>query len=135
MMMLCPNWVKLRVDDKTWMMNYEGDLVSLVIHIIYFKLWLIVIKSWCCKGVCLVLGLIGWYVIELKCLDYDLWGVGLRCICYKNGGWLPMCLSMKWYVNVLTSIIWILMKDDTHAIPIEIWWWWCYTRVRPYDLH
>ena len=43
--MLYPNWVELRVDGKTLMINYEGDLVSLVIPILYFKLWLIVIKS------------------------------------------------------------------------------------------
>ena len=73
------------------MMNYEGDLVSRVIPIFYFKLWLIVIKSWCCIGLCLVLGLIGLCDVELKCLDYDLWGVGLMCKCYKDG---------KWFTNV-----------------------------------
>ena len=71
MMMLYSNWVELRVDGKTLMMNYEGDLVSLVIPILYFKLWLIVIKSRCCIGVCLVLGFKGWYYVELKFLDYD----------------------------------------------------------------
>ena len=69
------------------MMDYEGDLISLVIPILYFKLWLIVIKSWCCIEVCLKLGWIGWYDVELKCLDYDLWGVGLICKCYKDGEW------------------------------------------------
>ena len=68
-------------------MNYEGDLVSLVIPIIYFKLWLIIIKSWGCIGVCLVLGLIGWHDIELGCVDFDSWGVCLRCKCYKDGEW------------------------------------------------
>ena len=43
--------------------------------------------SWCCIGVYLVLGLIGWYDVELKCLNYDLWGVGLRCKCYKDDEW------------------------------------------------
>ncbi len=35
----------VRVDDKTLMMDYEGYFVSLVTPILYFKLWLIVIKS------------------------------------------------------------------------------------------
>ena len=48
-----------------------------MISIIYFKLWLIVIKSLCCIGVYLVLGLIGWYDVELKCLYYD-------CEVYKD---------------------------------------------------
>ena len=51
------------------------------------QLWLIVINSWCCIGVCLVLRLIGWYDVELKCLDYDLWGVVLSCKFYKDGEW------------------------------------------------
>ena len=42
---LCTNWVELRVYSKTLMVNYEGDLVSLINLILYFKLWLIVMKS------------------------------------------------------------------------------------------
>ena len=38
-------------------------------------------------GVCLLLVLIGWYDVELKCLDYDLWGVDLRHKYYKDGEW------------------------------------------------
>ena len=72
MIILFPNWVDLRVDGNNLMMNYEGDLVSVMIPILYFKLCLIVIKSLCCIGVCLVLELIGWYDVELNCLDYDL---------------------------------------------------------------
>ena len=68
-------------------MNYEEDLVSLMIPILYFNLRLIVIKSWCCTWVCLVLVLIGCYDVELKCLDFDLWHVGLRCKCYKDDEW------------------------------------------------
>ena len=60
----------MTVYGKTLMINYEGDLKSLMISILYFKLWLIVIKSLFDIGVCLVLGLIGWYDIELKCLEY-----------------------------------------------------------------
>ena len=80
-----PNWVELRVYGKTLMMNYEGDLVSLMILIIYFKLWLIVFKSWCCIGVWLLLQFIGWYDVELRCLDCEV--LALRCKYYKEGQW------------------------------------------------
>ena len=52
-----------------------------------YPLLQIVIKSWCCIGVCHVLGLIGWYDIEFKFLKYVMWGVGLRCMCYNDGEW------------------------------------------------
>ena len=134
--MLYPNWVELRVDGKTLMMNYEGDLVSLVIPILYFKLWLIVIKSWCCIGVCLVLGLIGCYDVELKCLDY-VWFVRCWLICkrYKDGeGFTNVpyyevickCANLT-YMNCNERVILmqlLLSYDDDD-----------YIRDRPYDLH
>ena len=36
-MILYPYGVELRVDGKTLMINYEGDLVSLVILTLYFN--------------------------------------------------------------------------------------------------
>ena len=42
-MILYPIWFDIKVDGKTLMMDYEGDLVSIVIPILYFnygKLWL-----------------------------------------------------------------------------------------------
>ena len=61
-------------------MNYEGDLVSLMIPI----------------GIFLVLGLIGWYNDELKCLDYDcdLLAQDVNFIRMVND--LSMCLIMIW---------------------------------------
>ncbi len=45
MIMLYDNFVELRVDGNNLMMDYEGDLVCLMIPILYLKLCLIVIKS------------------------------------------------------------------------------------------
>ena len=120
-------------------MNYEGDLVSFMVPIFYFKLWLIVIKSWYGIGVWLVLGLIGFYDVELKCLDYDLWGVVLRCTCYKDGEWftnVPYYKVIYKFANITymncnerTILMQLLLRFDDDVIqglePMtynKIWW-------------
>ena len=128
------NLVELRVHGKALMMSYGGDLVSLMISIIYFKMWLIVIKSWCCIGVCLVLGLIGWYDVKSKWLDYGFWGFVLRCKCYKDGEWVAnvpyyevirKCAKLTYMnCNERIMLMQILLSYDDDE----------YTRVRPYDL-
>ena len=64
------NGIEMTVYGKILMMNYEEDLVSLMISIIYFELWLFLIKQWCYIGEILVLGFIGWYDVELTFVDY-----------------------------------------------------------------
>ena len=91
-----PNWIKLRVCGKTLMMNYAEDLVSLMIHILYFKLWLIVIKSWCCIEVCLVVGLKGLYNVELKCPDYDCEELAYEINVIRILNDLPKCFIVIW---------------------------------------
>ena len=76
-MILHPFWVELRVYGKTLMMDYEEDLVSLVISTLNFNYgyW------WLSDGVvskyALYQNLQVWYDVELKkCIDYGVLGVG-----------------------------------------------------------
>ena len=71
-----PYWVDLKVDGKTLMMDYEGDLVSLVIPILYFNCGYLRLSDDIALNHILYYDLYGWYDVELKCLDYGLWGVG-----------------------------------------------------------
>ena len=60
--------------------------------------------------VSLILRLIGLVDVELKGLDYGFVMCLLGWKCYKNVDDLPMGLIMNYYVNVLTSNVWIVMK-------------------------
>ena len=56
------------------------------------------------------LGLIGWYDVELKCVEIWIVSCWVRCKCFKDGDNSPMCIIMIDYVNILTSLAWIVMK-------------------------
>ena len=65
--------------------------------------------------------MIGWYDVELKCLDYGLWGVGLRCKCYKDGEWFT---NVPFYEGICKcgnfTYINCNKKNYTHAIIIDL---------------
>ena len=55
----------VRPNDELWRrLGKSYDLY------VYFQLWLIMVESWYYIEACVVLGLIGWYDVELKYLDY-----------------------------------------------------------------
>ena len=93
------------MDDGLWRrLGKPCDLNS------FLRLWLLVIKLWCCIEIYVISRLIGlvWCWIEMSWL----WFVRcyLWCKCYNDGDNLTICLIMMWYVNVLTSHVWIIMK-------------------------